>query len=171
LKHDPDAPLPGLTDYPRDKWPPVKIVFWSFRVMVGLGFMMLALGLVSLLARWRGRLYEWPLLHRAAVAMGPMGFVAVIAGWITTEVGRQPYTVYGYLLTADSNSPIGAPAVAASLVAFALVYFSAFGAGTYYLLRLMAKPPEQHEPEPPRVPHRAAGITPAPGIQSPGPGG
>ena len=171
LKHDPDAPLPGLTDYPRDKWPPVKIVFWSFRVMVGLGFMMLALGLFSLLARWRGRLYGWPLLHRAAVAMGPMGFVAVIAGWITTEVGRQPYTVYGYLLTAESNSPLGAPAVAASLAAFAVVYFSAFGAGTYYLLRLMAKPPEQHESEPPRVPQRAAGITPAPGIQPHGPGG
>jgi cytochrome bd ubiquinol oxidase subunit I len=164
LKHDPDAPLPGLTDYPRDRWPPVQIVFWSFRVMVGLGFAMLALGLFSLLARWRGRLYGWPLLHRAAVAMGPAGFVAVIAGWITTEVGRQPYTVYGYLLTAQSSSPLGAPAVAASLVAFALVYFSAFGAGTYYLLRLMAKPPEQHEPEPPRVPQRAAGITPAPGV-------
>jgi cytochrome d ubiquinol oxidase subunit I len=171
LKHDPDAPLPGLTDYPRDRWPPVKIVFWSFRVMVGLAFAMLALGLFSLLARWRGRLYEWPLLHRAAVAMGPMGFVAVIAGWITTEVGRQPFTVYGYLLTADSNSPLGAPAVAASLAAFALVYFSAFGAGTYYLLSLMSKPPEQHEPEPPRVPQRAAGITPAPGIQSSGPAG
>ena len=97
--------------------------------------------------------------------MGPMGFVAVIAGWITTEVGRQPYTVYGYLLTAQSSSPLGAPAVAASLAAFALVYFSAFGAGTYYLLKLMAKPPEQHEPEPPRVPQRAAGITPAPGIK------
>ena len=165
LKHDPNAPLPGLTDYPRSQWPPVKIVFWSFRVMVGLGFAMLTLGLVSLLARWRGRLYDWPLLHRAAVVMGPMGFVAVIAGWITTEVGRQPYTVYGHLLTAQSNSPIGAPAVAVSLAAFALVYFSAFGAGTFYLLSLMAKPPEQHEPEPPRVPQRAAGITPAPGIK------
>ncbi|MGE5932740.1 cytochrome ubiquinol oxidase subunit I, partial [Klebsiella quasipneumoniae] len=83
------------------------------------------------------------------VVMGPSGFVAVLAGWTTTEVGRQPYTVYGLLETAQSHSPLGAPAVAASLVAFVLVYFFAFGAGTWYLLRLMAKPPEAGEPEPP----------------------
>lgn len=164
LKHDPKAPLPGLTDYPREKWPPVAIVFWSFRIMVGLGFAMLGLGLWSLLARSRGKLYDWLWLHRAAVVMGPSGFVAVLAGWTTTEVGRQPYTVYGLLETAQSHSPLGAPAVAASLVAFVLVYFFAFGAGTWYLLRLMAKPPEAGEPEPPHQPQRAAGITPAPGL-------
>ncbi|MCA3255445.1 MAG: cytochrome ubiquinol oxidase subunit I, partial [Alphaproteobacteria bacterium] len=92
LKHDPDAPLAGLDSVPDDREPPVAIVFWSFRVMVGVGFLMLGLGLWSLLARARGRLYDWPWLHRAAVAMGPSGFVAVIAGWVTTEVGRQPYT-------------------------------------------------------------------------------
>ena len=161
LKHDPDAPLPGLSDFPRDQWPPVPIVFWSFRIMVGLGFEMLAVGLWSLLARFRGRLYDWAWLHRACVALGPAGFVAVIAGWVTTEVGRQPFTVYGLLRTAESHSPLAAPAVAASLVAFALVYFAAFGAGTYYLLRLMAKPPAPGEKEPPKVPQRAAGITPA----------
>lgn len=161
LKHDPDAPLPGLNDFPRDQWPPVPIVFWSFRIMVGLGFAMLAVGLWSLLARFRGRLYDWAWLHRACVALGPAGFVAVIAGWVTTEVGRQPFTVYGLLRTAESHSPLAAPAVAASLVAFVLVYFAAFGAGTYYLLRLMAKPPAPGETEPPKVPQRAAGITPA----------
>ena len=76
-------------------------------------------------------------LHRAAILMGPSGFVAVLAGWITTEVGRQPYTVYGLLRTADSASPIEAPAVAASLIAFIVVYFILFGAGTFYLLQLM----------------------------------
>ncbi|MCP2222642.1 MULTISPECIES: cytochrome ubiquinol oxidase subunit I [Bradyrhizobium] len=161
LKHDPDAPLPGLSDFPRDQWPPVPIVFWSFRIMVGLGFAMLAVGLWSLLARFRGMLYDWAWLHRACVALGPAGFVAVIAGWVTTEVGRQPFTVYGLLRTAESHSPLAAPAVAASLVAFVLVYFAAFGAGTYYLLRLMAKPPAPGEKEPPKVPQRAAGITPA----------
>ncbi|MDH2384140.1 cytochrome ubiquinol oxidase subunit I [Bradyrhizobium sp. CER78] len=161
LKHDPDAPLPGLSDFPRDQWPPVPIVFWSFRIMVGLGFAMLAVGFWSLLARFRGRLYDWAWLHRACVALGPAGFVAVIAGWVTTEVGRQPFTVYGLLRTAESHSPLAAPAVAASLVAFVLVYFAAFGAGTYYLLRLMAKPPAPGEKEPPKVPQRAAGITPA----------
>ncbi|MBW8745616.1 MAG: cytochrome ubiquinol oxidase subunit I, partial [Sphingomonas sp.] len=140
------------------------IVFWSFRIMVALGLAMLGLGLWSLLARARRRLYDWPWLHRAAVAMGPAGFVAVIAGWVTTEVGRQPYTVYGLLETAHSHSPLAAPAVATSLLAFVLVYFFAFGAGTIYLLRLMAKPPEPGEAEPPHVPQRAAGITPAPAV-------
>jgi len=164
LKHDPNAPFPGLTDYPRDQWPPTHIVFWSFRIMVGLGFIILGLGAWSLYARARGRLYDWSLLHRAAVATGPAGFVAVIAGWITTEVGRQPYTIYGLLLTAESHSPLAAPAVASSLLAFVLVYFGTFGAGFWYLLRMMAKPPERHEPEPPKVPQRAAGITPAPSV-------
>jgi cytochrome d ubiquinol oxidase subunit I len=168
LKHDPDAPLAGLTDFPRDAWPPVPIVFWSFRIMVGLGFAMLALGVWSLVARVRRRLYDWRWLHRAAVAMGPAGFVAVLAGWVTTEVGRQPYTVYGLLRTSESSSPLAAPAVAASLLAFALTYFVVFGAGAYYLLRLMAKPPEPHESEPPHLPQHAAGITPAVAIEREG---
>jgi cytochrome bd ubiquinol oxidase subunit I len=161
LKHDPRAPLPGLTDYPRDRWPPVPVVFWTFRIMVGLGFLMLGLGLWSLYARVRKRLYDWPLLHRAALLMSPAGFIAVIAGWATTEVGRQPYTVYGELLTADSLSPLAAPAVAASLVVFALVYFTIFGVGIGYIVRMMARLPTPEEVEPPHIPQHAAGITPA----------
>jgi cytochrome d ubiquinol oxidase subunit I len=164
LRHDPNAPLPGLKDFPKDRWPSVPVVFWSFRIMVGLGFAMVGLGAFSLLARLRGRLYAWPWLHRAAVAMGPAGFVAVIAGWVTTEVGRQPWTVYGQLLTADARSPIAAPAVAVSLVAFVVVYTLVFGAGIGYVLRLMGKPPGPSEPEPPNIPQRAAGITPATGL-------
>ncbi|HEY5970982.1 MAG TPA: cytochrome ubiquinol oxidase subunit I, partial [Pseudoxanthomonas sp.] len=170
LKHDPGAPLPGLNDFPRADWPPTHIVFWSFRIMVGLGFAMLGMGLWSLLARARRKLYEWSWLQRAAVAMGPAGFVAVIAGWVTTEVGRQPFTVYGLLRTVDSASPLAAPAVATSLIAFIVVYFFAFGAGTYYLLRLMSKPPEPGEPEPEHIPQRAAGITPAHSLGAPMPG-
>jgi len=164
LKHDLNAPMAGLDTIPVDRQPPVSIIFWSFRIMVGLGFAMLGLGLWSLIARWRRSLYDWPWLHRAAIVMGPSGFVAVIAGWVTTEVGRQPYTIYGQLLTANSHSPLAAPAVAASLLAFVIVYFFAFGAGFYYLLRMMAKPPERHEAEPARTPQRAAGITPAPAV-------
>ena len=94
--------------------------------------------------------------------MGPSGFAAVLAGWITTEVGRQPYTVYGLLRTAQSASPIDAAAVGASLIAFIIVYFLVFGSGTFYLLRMMSKPPEPHEPDIEKgVPARAAGITPA----------
>ena len=125
---------------------------------------MLGLGLWSLWARWRGRLYEWPALHKAALVMGPSGFVAVIAGWVTTEVGRQPYTVYGLLTTAESVSPLAAPAVAASLIAFVIVYFAVFGIGTWYILRLMGQPPHPGEAgaEAEPAPLRTAGITPGP---------
>ncbi|WCR05388.1 cytochrome ubiquinol oxidase subunit I [Paracoccus saliphilus] len=166
LKHDFDAPLPGLIDFPRDQWPPVPIVFWSFRIMVGLGFAMLAIGLWSLVTRWRGTLYDSRWMHRAAVVMGPSGLVAVIAGWVTTEVGRQPFTVYGLMRTAESHSPLAAPAVAASLIAFVVVYFFVFGAGIYYLLRLMSKPPQRGEALLANQPHRAAGITPASGVDA-----
>ena len=161
LKHDLNAPLNGLDTVPEAERPPVGMVFWSFRVMVGIGFAMLGIGLFSLLARVRGRLYDWPWLHRAAIVMGPSGFVAVIAGWITTEVGRQPYTVYGLLTTADSVSPLAAPAVGASLVAFILTYFVMFGAGTAYILKLMSKPATGHEEAAASGPLRSAGITPA----------
>jgi cytochrome d ubiquinol oxidase subunit I len=156
LKHSLSAPLAGLDTVPEADWPPVAIVFWSFRVMVGLGFAMLGVGLWSLWRRWRGGLYDDRWLQRAAVAMGPAGFVAVLAGWVTTEVGRQPWTVYGLLRTADSASPIDAPAVATSLAAFAVVYFLVFGAGVFYLLRLMAQPPGAAEDHP-EGPVRAAG--------------
>ncbi|WP_406857972.1 cytochrome ubiquinol oxidase subunit I [Alsobacter sp. KACC 23698] len=165
LKHDLNAPLAGLDTIPRENWPPVPVVFWSFRVMVGLGFAMLGLGALSLVARWRGALYESPWLHRFAVAMGPAGFVAVLAGWITTEVGRQPFTVYGLLRTAESVSPLQAPAVASSLVAFVLIYFAVFGMGVLYILRLMAHAPHPGEPGLDRgKPLRTAGVTPAPAI-------
>ncbi|WP_404371458.1 cytochrome ubiquinol oxidase subunit I [Sphingomonas sp. MMS24-J45] len=162
LKHDLNAPLKGLDSVPQDKQPPVAILFWSFRVMVGLGFAIFGLGLWSLVARWRGKLYDWKWLHRAGVLMGPAGFVAVIAGWITTETGRQPYTVYGLLRTADSASPLAAPAVGASLVAFVLVYFAVFGVGTWYILRLIGKGVETGETEIDDAPIRTAGVTPSP---------
>jgi len=164
LKHDLNAPLAGLDSVPDADEPPVAIVFWSFRIMVGLGFAMFGLGLWSLLARLRKRLFDWPWLHRAAVAMGPSGFIAVLAGWVTTEVGRQPFTVYGLLRTADSASPLQAPAVAASLAAFVVVYFAVFGMGVWYLLHLAKKPPQAHETTLDGAPIRSAGITPAPAV-------
>ena len=165
LKHDLNAPMKGLDTVPEADQPPVGIVFWAFRVMVGIGFAMLGLGLWSLIARWRGKLHDWPWLHRAALVLGPSGFVAVLAGWIVTEVGRQPFTVYGLLRTAQSASPLDAPAVAASLLAFVIVYFSVFGMGIWYLLHLMKKPPEAHESTLDGAPIRTAGITPAPAIE------
>jgi cytochrome d ubiquinol oxidase subunit I len=169
LKHSLDAPLAGLDTVPRENWPPVPITFWAFRVMVGMGFLMMGLGLFSLLMRWRGKLYETRLLHLFAIAMGPAGFIAVLAGWITTETGRQPFTVYGVLRTADSASPLAAPAVASSLIAFIIVYFAVFITGVIYILRLMAQPPHHGEQGPDsHVPARAAGITPAAGVAAEG---
>ncbi|MEE9434766.1 MAG: cytochrome ubiquinol oxidase subunit I [Sphingorhabdus sp.] len=161
LKHDLNAPLAGLDTIDDDKEPPVGIVFWSFRIMVGIGFAMLGIGLWSLIGRARKRLYDWHWFHRAAILMGPSGFVAVIAGWVTTEVGRQPYTVYGLLTTAESVSPLAAPAVATSLLAFVVVYFVMFGAGTVYILRLMNNSVTGTEQAGESGPIRSAGITPA----------
>jgi len=140
LKHDLNAPLAGLDTIPDKDEPPVAIVFWSFRVMIGLGMAMLGLGIWSFWRRVRRKFYDDDWLKRAAIVMGPMGFVAVLAGWITTEVGRQPFTVYGLLRTSDSLAPVAAPAVAVSLIAFIIVYFFVFGAGTYYILSMMNKP-------------------------------
>ena len=167
LKHDADAPLAGLDTIPDQHEPPLAPVFWAFRVMVGLGLAMLALGLWSLAARMRRRLYDWTALHLVAVSMGPAGFVAVIAGWMVTEVGRQPWTVYNVLTTAESASPLAAPAVGASLLAFILVYFVVFGFGSWYILRLMAAGVHVHEPEmrEDSGPIRTAGLTPGPGMK------
>ncbi len=166
LKHDLNAPLDGLDTIPDDEEPPVAIVFWSFRVMVTMGMLMAAVGLWSLVSRFRGRLHDDVWLHRAALLMAPSGLVAVIAGWITTEVGRQPYVVYGALRTSDAVSPIAASAVGTSLLVFIAIYFAVFGAGIIYLLRLMNKPPEPGQrgmrPEP--GPIRTAGSTPAPQV-------
>jgi cytochrome d ubiquinol oxidase subunit I len=162
LKHSIDAPMAGLDTVPRENWPPVPITFWSFRIMVGMGFLMLALGLFSLWARWRGTLHQSRPLHLFALLMGPAGFIAVVAGWVTTETGRQPFTVYGLLRTAESVSPLAAPAVGSSLIAFVIVYFAVYAAGITYLLRLMKEPPHPGEAGPPAdAPSRASGITPA----------
>jgi len=169
LKHSPNAPLAGLDTVPRKDWPPVPITFWSFRIMVGMGCLIAGLGLLSLFFRWRGDLYQSRLFHLIAIAMGPAGFIAVLAGWITTETGRQPFTVFGLLRTVESVSPLAAPAVASSLIAFVVAYFALFIAGAIYILRLMALPPRPSEQGPRSdIPVRAAGITPAAGVAAEG---
>jgi cytochrome d ubiquinol oxidase subunit I len=163
LTHDLNGVVRGLKDWPKQERPPVGIVFWSFRIMMGIGFAMLAIGAWSLVLRYKHRLHDSPSLHRAVVLMGPSGFAALLAGWFTTEIGRQPYTVYGLMTTAESVSAIDAAAVGASLVTFIVVYFALFGAGTFYILRLMRKPPELAEPGlPADEPIQAAGLMPGP---------
>lgn len=160
LKHDLNAKLDGLDTIPDDEEPPVGIVFFSFRIMIGIGIAMLAIGIWAAWQRWRRSLYDDRWLQRASVLMGPSGFIAVLAGWITTEVGRQPYTVYGLLRTSESLSPIDAPAVSASLLGFIIVYFFVFGAGTFYILRMMNKLPGTPKLGLNDGPIRSAGITP-----------
>ena len=165
LTHHWDGEVRGLKAWPADQRPNPEILFWSFRLMVGLGFAMLGLG------AWAASCGSGAGSTAAAGSCAPRwrwrrpGFVAVLAGWVTTEVGRQPWTVYGLLSTADSVAPLQTPAVASSLVAFVLVYFAVFGAGAFYLLRLMRQPPEAG----PRIeeigPTRAAGVTPGPAVE------
>jgi cytochrome d ubiquinol oxidase subunit I len=165
LTHDLDGEVKGLKAWPAEERPPAAVLFWSFRVMVGLGLAMAGIGLVSLFLRWRRALYDSRWFHRLALLMGPSGFVAVIAGWITTEVGRQPYTIYGLLTTAESRSPIAAPAVGTSLAAFVVVYLLVFGMGVLYIVRLMRQPPAAlQQPVAAEEPIRTAGLMPGPAM-------
>lgn len=162
LTHEWNGSVQGLKEWPKDERPSAEIIFWTFRIMVAVGLAMVLVGLWSGWARWKGRLFSDRWLHRAAVAMGPSGFLAVLCGWITTEVGRQPYTIYGHLRTADSVAPIDASVVGTSLIVFIVVYFVVFGAGTLYAIRLMAKPPHAGLSVEDLGPTRTAGIVPGP---------
>jgi cytochrome d ubiquinol oxidase subunit I len=162
LTHSWDGSIKGLKDFPPQDRPPSPVVFWAFRLMVGLGFLLAGVGLWAAYLRIGGRLYTSRWLQRIALAMAPAGFIALLAGWTVTEVGRQPFTVYGVLRTADSVSPVGLPGVAVSLAGFVAVYLIVFGAGFVFLFRVMRRPPVVGESGPPSgVPTRSAGITPA----------
>lgn len=141
LTHELDGEVKGLKEWSADEWPNVPVVFWSFRIMLALGGLMLVVGLISLWLRYRGRLFDSAAFQKFCLIMGPSGLIALLAGWVVTEVGRQPYTVYGLLRTAESASPIGAPAVATSLAAFVITYCFVFGAGIYYLFQTLQKQP------------------------------
>jgi cytochrome bd ubiquinol oxidase subunit I len=148
LQHDVEAATVGLDKVAPENRAKVAFPFYAFRVMVGLGLLMLLLGGWAAFSAWRGRLFDTIWLHRLALAMGPTGFVAVLAGWITTETGRQPFTIYGLMRTADSASPLAAPAVAASLIAFIIVYFFVFGLGTWFIIKLMGTEPNPDDQGP-----------------------
>lgn len=162
LTHSWTGTIKALSEFAPADLPYVLVVFFAFRIMVGLGLLIFGLGGVGLLLRRRGRIFRTTWFQRIAVAMGPAGFAAMLAGWTVTEAGRQPYTVYGLLRTVQSVSPIGTPGVALSLGAFAVVYLIVFGAAMLFLLRLMARPPQVGEPGLPPDPQRSAGITPGP---------
>lgn len=138
-----DGRIRGLKEWPPDERPPVGIVFWSFRIMVGLGMLMLFIGLCGAFLIWRKRIESQRWFLRLCLAAGPMGFIAVLTGWFTAEVGRQPYTVYGLLRTADSVSPVTAAAVETSLIVYIFAYAVVFAAGTYYIFELALRGPDE----------------------------
>jgi cytochrome d ubiquinol oxidase subunit I len=149
LKHDPDALFPGLKSVPPAERPPVLPPFFAFRIMVGVGLLMVAGGLIGAFLWWRGRLFDsrwylWPVAHAWW-----LGFVAIISGWIVTETGRQPWVVHGVLRTADATSPVPGASIATTLALFVLVYGIVFTMGIYYINRLIAKGPEGRAIEPP----------------------
>ena len=166
LTHDWNGTVVGLKDFPPADRPNSPVVFWAFRIMVGLGVLMAAVGVWAVWLRVRGRLYASRWLRRVVLAMAPSGFLALLSGWTGTEVGRQPFTVYGLLRTTDSVSPIGLPGIASSLAGIVVVYAIIFGSGCLFLIRLMRRPPMVGESGPQTgVPTRSAGITPAAALQ------
>jgi cytochrome d ubiquinol oxidase subunit I len=146
LTHDWDGEIKGLKEWPKEDRPPVAPVFYSFRVMVGIGLLMLLTGLMGAILFLRKRLFNTQWFQFWCMAMTPAGFIAVLAGWFVTEIGRQPYLTYGILRTKDMVSPILAEQVAFSLLAFIIIYILVFGAGTYYILHLIAKGLDVKEP-------------------------
>ncbi|EHH67656.1 cytochrome ubiquinol oxidase subunit I [Gluconobacter morbifer] len=160
LTHSLEGKVPGMKDFPKEDRPYSPLIFFTFRIMVALGMLMFLLGLWSLFERWKGRLYDTPLLHRLALLMTPAGFIALLCGWITTEVGRQPFTVYGLLRTEDSVSPIALPSMATSMVAFVVIYFIVFTGGLTILMRTFAEEPHPGQSGPDsNKPHMASGTT------------
>ncbi len=144
LTHDLNGTVRGLKDWPADQRPPVAIPFFAFRVMVGFGMIMLATALASLWLRRRGRLFETAWFLRLCMLVSPLGFLAVLAGWITTEVGRQPWTVYGLLRTADSVSPsLAGRDVVVSLIGYAVVYLVMFPSGIALMARIVRSGPSE----------------------------
>lgn len=141
LTHNLNGEVKGLKEWPKDQRPPVASVFWSFRIMVGIGMMMILTGVFAAFLYWKKRLCETRWFQLWCMLLTPAGFIAVLAGWFVTEVGRQPYIVYGELLTSESISPVAGIHIGLSLSAFFLVYMLVFGAGTYYIFRLIRKGP------------------------------
>ena len=145
LTHRLDGEVRGLKDWPRDERPPAAWIFWCFRIMVGLGMLMILTGVVALILYWRKRLFDTRWFQYWCMALTPAGFISVLAGWFVTEIGRQPWMVYGVMRTVDAVSPVQGGPVAISLAAFVLTYTFVFGAGSYYILRLIAKGPASDE--------------------------
>jgi len=149
LTHSTDGVIQGLNEFAPEEQPPVWIVFWAFRVMVGIGLLMIATALTGLLLRRKGKFHQHTGFLKTLVYMIPMPFVAVLAGWIVTESGRAPWLVYGMMTHAEGVTPsLTGPMALFTLVGYVLVYAVVFYAGIYYLTRVVRNgmlPKEEHE--------------------------
>ncbi|ODS75657.1 MAG: cytochrome D ubiquinol oxidase subunit I [Bordetella sp. SCN 67-23] len=144
LTHDWNGQYPGLKEFPREDRPNAAVVFWTFRVMVGLGMLMIVLALWSAWSHWRGRAHESRALHRFALLMGPSGLVALLAGWYTTEIGRQPWVVYGLMRTRDAVSLHSELTLSIAFAVLVAMYVVVFGTGIVYVLKLVGRGPGPH---------------------------
>jgi len=140
-EHSLSKPVRGLKEFPPNERPAVAVVFWSFRVMVAIGLLMMAVAVVAALLWWRGRLYDQRAFLGLLVCSAPAGFIAIVAGWYTAEIGRQPYVVYGVLRTVEVVAPVSVQEVTASLALFVVVYFAVFGSGVWYILQAIRTGP------------------------------
>lgn len=144
LTHSANGQVRGLKTFPADERPPVAIVFWAFRIMVGVGLLMLTIVVAAWWLRQRGRLFDTTWFMRLCIWSAPLGFIAVLAGWTTTEVGRQPWTVYGLMRTAHSvSSSLTGPDVLWSLLAYVVVYLLMFPAGLAVMTRMVRQGPSE----------------------------
>jgi cytochrome bd ubiquinol oxidase subunit I len=148
LTHEWNGTIPGLKQFAPEDRPNAAILFWTFRVMVGLGVLMVLLGLCGAWSRWRRRMYESRALARFALVMGPAGLVAMLAGWYTTEIGRQPWVVYGLMRTQDAVSNHSTLTLSVTLVVLMVMYAGVFGTGIVYLLKLVRRGPTEHDAPP-----------------------
>jgi cytochrome d ubiquinol oxidase subunit I len=146
LTHDWEGEVAGLKAVPPQQRPPVPVVFFAFRAMVGIGLVLLAIVLAGAALRWRGRLYDTRWFSIVCAFSSPLPFLAILAGWTVTETGRQPYVVYGLLRTADAVSPVAPAAVFGSLALFVVVYTVLLIAFFFYATRLVLRGPEVHDP-------------------------
>ncbi|CAD6555303.1 cytochrome ubiquinol oxidase subunit I [Paraburkholderia metrosideri] len=141
LTHSLHKQVPALKEFPASDRANSTVVFWSFRIMVGMGLLMILAGLWGLWLRTQRRLYQSRAFLTLVRWMGPVGLIALIAGWITTEMGRQPWVIYGVMRTADASSPQSTAQLGLTLVLFVVVYFSVFSLGIMYMMRLVRKGP------------------------------
>jgi cytochrome d ubiquinol oxidase subunit I len=156
LKHDPQGIVLGLDQVAAEERPHVPTVFFAFRLMVAIGFLLFAVAVTGLILRWRGVLHSRPWFLRVCVACSPLGLVAVIAGWVATETGRQPWVVQGMMTTAQAATPLPVATVAFSLSLYLLLYVALLPVFLYFFARLVVHGPEHKLPEQVRAMRRTA---------------